>query len=247
MTRVLIIRSIPLIVVLTCATLQSCTATRFAHQMIQSYSPAAPVEVERSAVFPRGRFDQVWESVISFFATQQISIETVEKESGIIVAKRMLMASSDATGMASLGMLETERSLLKQTMEPAQFEGSANASVVRASGRVTKQETVASSVAQTSRVASYQVAVSFNVFVSRFSETELRVTINTSMTPSESLKLWCGWYWRPELNTETPGDEAAIAVGLASCGVSPVAVEAKPVSNGVLEKSLFEYLKRQVK
>jgi hypothetical protein len=241
------IRAVHLLVVVACASMQSCTATRFAHQINQKYSPAAPVEVERTAVFPRGTFDRVWESVISFFATQQISIETVEKESGIIVARRMLMASTDGAGMAALGMIETERALLKQTMEPTQFAGSANSSIVRATGRIAKQEVVASSVVRTSQGASYQVAVSFNVFVSRFSETELRVTINTSMTPGEPLRLWCGWYWVPELSTDTPGGEAVMAAGLASQGMPPTVVEARPVSNGSLEESLLAYLKQQVK
>jgi hypothetical protein len=215
--------------------------------MTQSYAPVEATEAERSVVFPRESFDRVWESVISFFATQQISIETVEKESGIIVAKKILTARSDGGGIAALGTVQTERSLLKQSMEPSRFEGSANASFVRATGRVTAQETVASSICRSSRGASYQVAVSFNVFVARFSETEVRVTINVNMTPVEPLQLWRGWYWRPELSTSVPGDESSIATGLAACGVSPVKVEASPVTTGALERSLFDHLRQQVR
>jgi hypothetical protein len=214
--------------------------------MSQQYVADSPVEIERSVTFAHGSFDRVWESVISFFATQQISIETVEKESGIIVAKRMLMASSNGEGIVSLGTIKSERSLLKQKLEPVQFEGSANASIVRSTGRIMREETIKPSIARSSRRASYQVAVSFNVFVARFSETEVRLTINTSISPAEPLKLWCGWYWRPDLREDVPGDEATIAMGLASSGVPPQLVEASPVSNGTLEKALLDYVRQRL-
>lgn len=225
----------------------ACTATRFAHQLKQTYSAPAVVDLERSANFPAGSFDRVWESVIAFFSTRQISIETVEKESGIIVAKQMLTASSDGGGIALLGTVSTERAILKQTMTPSQFGGSANPSIVMATGTVSKQELVQRSLTTSTKPAMYQVAVSFNVFVSRFSEAELKVTINSTINPAERLQIWNGWYWAPSLSSDTPGSEDEIARSLMVHHVQPTLVEAKPVSAGTLEKALIEHLRSQVK
>ena len=230
-----------------CLVAQSCATTRLAHSISQSYLPAVAAEVDRAMTFDAGTFDQVWESVISFFASRQISIETVEKESGIIVAKKTLTASSDGDGIADLGSIETERAFVKQWLEPSQFEGSLNPATVRATGKITRQEIVAESVVRSTRPAAYRVAVSFNVFVARFSETEIRVTMNVSMDPLAPVKLYNRWYWNTTLSSDTLGDEATIVRGIAAAGGSPVEVEVHPVTTGSLEGLFLEYLRRGVR
>ena len=169
----------------------------------------------------------------------------MEKESGIIVAKKMLTADSNGDGMAALGNIVSERSLLKQWLEPSQFAGSANPGVVRSTGTVTREEPIADSVVHSTRPATYRVAISFNVFVARFSESELRVTVNVSMTAADSIQLSTGWFWRPGLSEEAPGSEGEIIAGLVAAGVAPIVVEAKPLSTGSLERALLDYVRQR--
>ena len=99
---------------------------------------------------------------------------------------------------------------------------------------------------ESTKPATYRVAISFNVFVARFSESELRVTVNVSMIAADSLRLYRGWTWRPEFPTDRPRSEAEIIAGLVSAGVSPIVVNAEPISTGSLEQALLDYVRRRV-
>lgn len=228
------------------ATLQSCQATRVAHQISQSYTAPQAVEIDTSETFPASQHNQVWEAVVQFFATVQVPIETIEKDSGIVVARKSLAPGSDGGGFVALGEVQTTCSLLKQSMSPNGFQGSANAAHVRATGTVTAQETVESSRYATNATAAYRASISFNAFVARFTDDEVRLTINVTVAPAESLELYSGWHWRNNLPTDAAGNAASIIAGLQAAGVQPQKLEPTPVSTGKLEKMLLDHVRARL-
>jgi len=225
---------------------QSCSATRFAHQINQEYEPPEAIEIESMASFSLSDYDEVWESVISFFATKQIGIEAVEKDSGIIVARKQLTASSGGDGIALLGLVRTKRFILKQWLEPSQYQGSANPDVVRATGKVVRAELIEGSLQESAQKSAYGVTVSFNVFVSRFSDSEVRVQVNLDTSAAMPLELYRGWVWDVSLPEDLPVNEPDLINRLRKADVGPISVDPQPVSTGVLEKALLNYIRARV-
>jgi len=228
-------------VFLLAAVATSCTATRTAHEISQAYAPPKKPEVENSKTFKGASFDETWEAIISFFATRQISIETLEKESGIVVAKKMLTSGSDGDGIVRLGDVTTTRQILKQWLKPSQFAGSANPGVVRATGTVTKQEAVAGSVVKTVAPAACRSSVSFNVFVSRFAEEEMKVTINVDVSTVDAMELYSAWVWRDYLEG-APLATTPQLISLVRSHVAPNVVNPEPVTTGALEQVFLDHL-----
>lgn len=66
-------------------------------------------------------FDNIWEGIISYFATNNISIKTLEKDSGIIVAERMVDFSSDIDLLFDIGHIEEEISQHSETYKCNQW------------------------------------------------------------------------------------------------------------------------------
>ncbi len=220
----------------------ACTATRTAHQLAQAYTPPAVPSVANSRTFENVSFDKAWEAIIQFFAEQQISIETLEKDSGIVVAKKMLTSGSDGDGIVKLGNVTSTRYILKQWLEPVRFEGSANAAVVRATGRVTKEERQPDPIV-TSEPAACRSAVSFNVFVARFAEEKLKVTINVNVSTADSLKLWNGWVWHDFLEG-APIQSTDRLISLLQAHVQPTPTNPEPVTTGQLEGVFLDHLQK---
>lgn len=238
-----VVSTVVLVVVLA---LQSCSAYRYGHEIKQEYLAPEPITVENSAEFQEGSFDRVWESVIAFFASEQISIDTVEKDSGIIVARKLLTATSVGDGLADLGQVRTRRVVRKQWLKPSGFAGSLNPSYVEATGTVTKEEDLAETAVEDVRSAFYKATVAFNVFVERFADNRVRMVVNVNLEAAEVLPLWSGWYWRPGLSSSTPGTESQIAGGLGAIGVTPALVDGEPVSTGRLEAALLNFVASRV-
>ncbi len=65
----------------------------------------ATYSVNNSRVVPEGK-DVVWERVVEYFASNNLSIKTIEKDSGLIAAERMIgtpRQGGDLAGWASCG------------------------------------------------------------------------------------------------------------------------------------------------
>lgn len=221
----------------------SCTATRNAQEIRQSYEAPATCEVANSRAFEGVTFDKMWEAIIAFFASRQISIETLEKESGIVVAKKMLTMGSEGEGIVKLGDVTTKRQIVKQWLEPSQFQGSAVPSVVRATGRITKQEPVSGSAVTTVMPADCRAAVAFNVFVTRFAQAKLKVTMNVEVSTVDALQLYNGQIWRDYLD-EAPLASAQQIINELRNSIQPTAVNPRPVTTGVLERAFFDHIEQ---
>lgn len=60
------------------------------------------IPIENSRAIPHTK-DQVWSNLVEYFASSNISIKTIEKDSGIIYAERMFGGGSSVASMADCG------------------------------------------------------------------------------------------------------------------------------------------------
>lgn len=65
-------------------------------------TPPATIPFENTATLPLSK-DAVWSNLVEYFATSNIAIKTIEKDSGIIYAERMLAGPSEIATVASCG------------------------------------------------------------------------------------------------------------------------------------------------
>lgn len=94
-------------------------------------TPPASYNVVNNRVVPESK-DVVWERVVSFFATNNLSIKTIEKDSGIIAAERMI--SSPTTSGGILGWADCG----VNAMAPARSQGIDLNVFVRPQGQATQ-------------------------------------------------------------------------------------------------------------
>lgn len=62
----------------------------------------AVIPIENSRAIPLSK-NEVWSNLVEYFATSNIAIKTIEKDSGIIYAERMFARGNDLTGYADCG------------------------------------------------------------------------------------------------------------------------------------------------
>lgn len=62
----------------------------------------AYIPIENSRAIPLSK-DVVWSNLVEYFATGNIAIKTIEKDSGIIYAERMFSRGSDLSAYADCG------------------------------------------------------------------------------------------------------------------------------------------------
>jgi hypothetical protein len=211
----------------------SCNVNRYTVQISQSYDPPEKVAAKvHSKTFKGVSYDRVWEAIISFFATRQISIDTLEKESGIVVAKRMVGTTEEAFRLVSPGTLVTSIWKMKQSVQPSHFNGSLNPEHVFRTGRVLG-ETRVGDIKKIESIAQFRMRVGFNVFVRRFGEKGVSVQINASFDPVSDLELvngWCG-YWHEEY--QAPMDMLTVLSAMKQ--VSKAKAQVSPRSTGEFE------------
>lgn len=65
-------------------------------------TPPAYIPFDNSSTVSLSK-DEVWSNLVEYFATSNISIKTIEKDSGIIYAERMLAGPSEIASVASCG------------------------------------------------------------------------------------------------------------------------------------------------
>lgn len=65
-------------------------------------TPPAYVPFDNSTTVSLSK-DEVWSNLVEYFATSNISIKTIEKDSGIIYAERMLAGAYEIGSVASCG------------------------------------------------------------------------------------------------------------------------------------------------
>lgn len=233
------------LLLLTLPLLASCSASRIAHQVQQEYVKPEPVEFEKTITLDIESFDRTWESIIGFFATRQIPIETIEKDSGIIVAKKIAANEEESGLIARLGEIRTTTWMVRQSMSPSRFQGSMNYWVVRSTGKVTESDVIEGSREESSEMASYRVTLSFNVFVERFGTDQVRTTINTIVTPGRKLLVTSGWVWDNKAPTDRTLSPPEILGRLGRHGVQPKAIVPVPVSSGSLETQFLEHVRER--
>ena len=71
----------------------------------EDYVPPEPKEIKSSRIY-NFSYDEVWEGIISFFATTNISIKTLEKDSGIVVAEKSLDDSKEMKDFVDIGYID---------------------------------------------------------------------------------------------------------------------------------------------
>jgi len=153
-------------------------------------------------------YDQVWEGVISYFAENNISIETLEKDSGIVVAKKMIANSNAVKEMFDTGYMKSETCSVENTYENPTFVGIINPTYVTRHWRhVSSDETI---ISESQNPVNCRLNVKFNVFV-RKSIKKVTVIFN--------------------LNIETVDADNSNIVA---------------VSNGIFERSFFDYIGRYI-
>ncbi len=62
----------------------------------------AVIEIENSRTIPQTK-DQVWSNLVEYFASSNITIKTIEKDSGIIYAERMFGRGYSIVDLADCG------------------------------------------------------------------------------------------------------------------------------------------------
>jgi hypothetical protein len=62
----------------------------------------AVIPIENSRAIPLTK-NEVWANLVEYFATSNIAIKTIEKDSGIIYAERMFARGNDLAGYADCG------------------------------------------------------------------------------------------------------------------------------------------------
>lgn len=62
----------------------------------------AVIPIENSRAIPLTK-NEVWANLVEYFATSNIAIKTIEKDSGIIYAERMFARGNDLAGHADCG------------------------------------------------------------------------------------------------------------------------------------------------
>lgn len=65
-------------------------------------TPPAYIEFDNSTSVEKSK-DEVWANLVEYFATSNIAIKTIEKDSGIIYAERMLAGPAEISSVASCG------------------------------------------------------------------------------------------------------------------------------------------------
>ncbi|SFS42714.1 hypothetical protein [Brevundimonas viscosa] len=65
-------------------------------------TPPAYIPFDNTATVQLSK-DEVWSNLVEYFATSNISIKTIEKDSGIIYAERMLAGPQEISSVASCG------------------------------------------------------------------------------------------------------------------------------------------------
>ncbi len=161
-----------------------CTAYKEYNRTDFSYQAPEAKQIRTSKVYT-APYDKVWESVISFFAERNITIQTIEKVSGIVAAQKMYGDLMDAIDLIEPGEVEAKTIRVTEKKEPAGWVGSANASYVREHGRVvdTQEEVIETTTGR----ALYRIAIKFNVFCRKNQSDSVAVSINLQFEPAESV------------------------------------------------------------
>ncbi len=222
-----------------------CTATRVVDEVNQKYIAPEERDFERSIDFDGVEYNRVWEVIIGFFASRQISIDTIEKDSGIVVAKKMISDRSDAEAIADLGIVKSRVRKVKQWLKPSQFAGSANYWVVQSTGTVTESKPIEGTQVESEEMPSFRVAVAFNVFVERFAGGRLRTTINTSMETTQEVELYNGWAWSGKNDSNSVANTSEIIQRLRP-HLPPSRVVPRARSKGLFEKAFLDHLRKGV-
>ena len=127
-----------------------------------TYAPPGISNYENKKDF-YASYDKVWEGVISYFAENNISIETLEKDSGIVVAKKMIANSNEVKEAFDTGYMKNETFLVKDTYQNPTFSGMANPSYVRRHWRLVSSDSTI--ISESQNPVNCRLNVKFNVFV----------------------------------------------------------------------------------
>lgn len=233
------------LLVLCGALCTSCTVTRTSYLIEQSYRAPEADPPQASRIFSAASFDAVWESVVRFFAERHHTIATIEKDSGIIVARRATGRSRQLPTVLA-GEIETTVREFRDIVTADQWEGSMNPSFVRAHGKL-KERSPADREPEVWRSrADYGVSIAWNIHVERTGAEEgVRVTVNALLEPTESLAVHNGYYIPQDGERGMAGPEALFHYEQHFRGV-PDLVMPTPLSNGQFETAILDYIESQV-
>jgi hypothetical protein len=125
-------------------------------------------------------YDRVWGGIISFFTEKNISIETLAKDSGIIVAKQFLANSIETERIVDVGRIKREHVELNEVYTNSTYFGMANSDYVR------RNWTLASSNSNVLNTAyepiTCSLIIKFNVFADK-KDRKTTVAINLAIEP----------------------------------------------------------------
>ena len=177
-------RSSILLFMIIMTTFSSCTTYRYSHTQNHIYIPTNESNITTQKIF-NAPFDKVWTGIVSFFAEQNISIATIEKDSGIVVAEKMFGNPEDTIGVILPGIVKTEYVKITQTMRPKEYFGCLNPDYIRLYGQVVDEQ---KTIIKTSEdVARYNIQMKFNVFAVKVTDSKTRVSVNLEFRPLENV------------------------------------------------------------
>lgn len=225
----------PTLVGVVLSALCGCSATRTVHEVSQTYEPplSRPRPVLRS--YAESTFDKVWPAVIDTFIDQALPIEAVDRQSGVIVARRPYVLGEDPLELAETGSV---RSVVQAVRQEVRQDRAADRSAgeVLATGRVLSSEPLGESFESMDRPR-FRLDAVLTVIVRQFEQsTEVRVLVH--FDPVDDLRLREGVSSR-EADAEFL--DVRNDPRLPSRIVRPV-----PVSRGALERAFLDALSKRV-
>lgn len=164
--------------------LTCCTVYRYSSRNEYLYVAPAVPEFDNEKSF-NASFNKVWEGIISYFAERSITIETVEKDSGIIVAQKMFGKTNEIAGLIAPGIVKVKAFSVIETLVPSSDYGCLNPNYVRAYGTV--KHTEEDLIGEYDDDAIYGVQVKFNIFAKIKSKDLTSVTVNTEFIPTNNV------------------------------------------------------------
>ena len=169
------------ILLIICCVICGCTTYRYSNRQEFVYLASQQRQINNQRTFD-ATFDKVWEAIVAYFAKNNISIETIEKASGIIAAQKIFSTAQEAIQYVDPGLVKVRDIEIKEKMQPREYFGSANPDYIRRYGKVVGVEERI--IREHDIPANYGLILKFNVFCKKEDGNKINVQINTELVPT---------------------------------------------------------------
>jgi hypothetical protein len=206
-------------------------------------APTAP-ELEAGVSCDAAVYDQLWDAIIAFFSSRDISIAKQNKAAGTVTTEvRLIEAGADPEGLVALGQIVSTAHRVRQSLKPSEFTGSGNINYVRANGTITGSKVIAESAVEDTADASYRVSIAFVVLLTR-SGNAVNTKIDIVLKPDGQVELINGWAWTRGDDSETVSAIPTVVARLRN-RVDVKRVDPTPLSMGVFEQAFMQFVRQR--